>query len=61
MQNLLDPPLIMTMRLITPSKIFSIVLAYAPQQGCEEEKQKFWNELGNVTLQIPDTDKLIVA
>jgi hypothetical protein len=53
---------IMTMRLITPSKTFSIVSAYAPQQGCEEdEKQRFWNELENVTVQIPDTDELIVA
>ena len=35
------------MKLVTSSKTYNIITAYAPQQGCNnEEKEKFWNELG---------------
>ncbi|XP_046844904.1 uncharacterized protein LOC124438748 [Xenia sp. Carnegie-2017] len=43
-------------------KTFNIVTAYAPQQGCEEdEKQRFWNQLEEVTTNVKETEQLIVA
>ncbi|XP_046841926.1 uncharacterized protein LOC124436043 [Xenia sp. Carnegie-2017] len=50
------------MKLVTPDKTFNIVTAYAPQQGCEEdEKQRFWNQLEEVTINVKETEQLIVA
>ena len=47
----------MLMKLVTSSKTYSIITAYAPQQGCEdEEKEKFWNELAEVTDNIKQTE-----
>lgn len=53
---------IMTMKLETPDKTFNIITAYAPQQGCEEEqKQRFWTQLNEVTSSIPEAEELILA
>ena len=47
----------MLMKLVTFSKTYSIITAYAPQQGREdEEKEKFWNELAEVTDNIKQTE-----
>ncbi|XP_046862565.1 uncharacterized protein LOC124456072 [Xenia sp. Carnegie-2017] len=53
---------IIIMKLVTPDKTFNIVTAYAPQQGCEkDEKQRFWNQLEEVTTNVKKTEQLIVA
>ncbi|XP_046862544.1 uncharacterized protein LOC124456042 [Xenia sp. Carnegie-2017] len=53
---------IITMKLVTPEKTFNIVTAYAPQQFCEEdEKQRFWNQLEEVTTNVKETEQLIVV
>ena len=53
---------IMTMKLVTSDKTYNIITAYAPQQGCEEEdKDRFWNQLEQITSNFPLTEQLIVA
>ena len=53
---------IITMKLVTPKRTYNIVSAYAPQQGCEEEeKDRFWAQLGAVTDGVPVSEELIIA
>ena len=53
---------IMLMKLVKSSKMYSIITAYAPQQGCEdEEKEKYWNELAEVTDNIKQAEEIVLA
>ena len=48
------------MKLVTSSKTYNIITAYAPQQGCEdEEKEEFWNKLAEVTDNIKQTEEIV--
>ena len=50
------------MKLVTSRKTNNIITAYAPQQGCNnEEKEKFWNELGEVTDNIKQTEEIALT
>ena len=50
------------MKLVTSSKTYNIITAYAPQQGCNnEEKEKFWNELGQVTDNIKQAEEIALT
>jgi exonuclease III len=53
---------IIAIKLVTTNRTYNIVSVYAPQQGCEEqEKDRFWTELGAVCDGVPDSEELIVA
>ena len=50
------------MEIVTPRQTYITVSAYTPQQGCEEEeKDRFWTQLGAISDSIPTSKELIVA
>ena len=50
------------MKPVTSSKTYNIITAYASQQGCNnEEKEKFWNELGQVTDNIKQAEEIALT
>ena len=50
----------MLMKLVTSSKTNNIT-PYAPQQRCkDEEKEKFWKELAEVTDSIKQTEVIVL-
>ena len=52
----------MLMKLVTSRKTNNIITAYAPQQCCNnKEKEKFWNELGEVTDNIKQTEEIALT
>ncbi|XP_055824299.1 uncharacterized protein LOC129892766 [Solanum dulcamara] len=53
---------IMTIKLVIGGLTLNIISAYAPQVGLEEEiKRRFWEDLDEVVVSIPPTEKLFVG
>lgn len=53
---------LMSLKLLTPGRTYNIISVYAPLQGCErEEKDQFWNQLGEVLAEIPNEEEMVVG
>ena len=49
-------------KLAVDKQIINIASVYALQTGCEEEeKDKFWNQLGNSVMTIPESEQLWIG
>ena len=49
-------------KLAVDKQIINIASVYAPQTGCEEEeKDKFWNQLGDTIMAIPESEQLWIG
>ena len=46
---------VMAVKIVLSDNVWTIVSAYAPQVGCDEEKNAFWNELEAVKMKVPHT------
>ena len=53
---------VMAVKIVLSDNVWTIVSAYAPQVGCDEDtKNAFWNELEAVIMKVPHKEKLILA
>ena len=52
----------MAVKIVLSANVWTIVSAYAPQVGCDEDtKHAFWNELEAVIMKEPHKEKLVIA
>lgn len=52
---------IIAMKMIIPGMSINIVSAFAPQQGCSQERDLFWNQLDGILNGIPEGKELMLA
>ena len=53
---------VMAVKIVLSDNVWTIVSAYAPQVGCDEDtKNAFWNELEAVIMKVPHKEKLVLA
>ena len=53
---------VMAVKKMLSDNVCTIVSAYAPQVGCDEDtKNAFWNELEAVIMKVPQKEKLVLA
>ena len=53
---------VMAVKIVLSDNVWTIVNAYDPQVGCDEDtKNAFWNELEGVIINVPHTEKLVLA
>ncbi|XP_063600304.1 uncharacterized protein LOC134776484 [Penaeus indicus] len=51
----------MTMKLEVNGILINIVCAYAPQVGCDEEKEAFWADMDETVEKIPRCERLVIG
>ena len=52
----------MAVKIVSSDNVWTIVRAYAPQVGCDEDTNNaFWNELEAVIITVPHKEKLVLA
>ena len=53
---------VMAVKIVLSDNVWTIVSAYAPQVGCDEDtKNAFWNELEAVIMKVPHKENLVLA
>ena len=53
---------VMAVKIVLSDNVWTIVSAYAPQVGCDEDtKNASWNELEGVIMKVPHKEKLVLA
>ncbi|XP_064081971.1 uncharacterized protein LOC135198330 [Macrobrachium nipponense] len=53
---------IMRVKICYGGETMNIISAYAPQVGCtEEEKNRFWNEMSEVTQELEEQERIVVG
>ena len=52
----------MRMRLVISGAVISIICAYAPQVGCDQEKKiDFWESMDNIMHEIPQEERVFIG